>query len=209
MNLINNSDVKDDLFQIKLSIETGASVYFYSLLQKGFFVSIKTGISLYDFLLKECGIEGNYITGRIKTVFIDSQPVDDFKKATLRDGSVLSLSGPMPGLVGATMRAGGFYSSFRSSITYSEKGNKGERGRGVIYLKLFNIVMTDLGKKFLGLGIMCKSDELKDFFAGMKEEFWKEISGIEIEGKAVGADKLKKGQFSSSSPLVHLKLSFK
>ncbi len=199
----------DKLISVKLTVTTDAAVYFYSLLQKGFFQSLETGISLHDFLLKECEIEEAYISNRIKTVFIDSQPVDDFKTAILRDGSVLSLSGPMPGLVGATMRAGGFYSSFRSSITYSDKGGPGGSGRGMVFIKLFNIVMTDLGKKFLGSGIMYKADELKDFFTGMKEEFWNEISGIEIEGEAAGADKLKKGQLSGSSPLAELKLSFK
>jgi hypothetical protein len=198
----------DDILRIKITVEADASIYFYSLLQKGFFVISETGISLHDFLLKECDIEESYITQRIKTVFIDNHPVDDFKKATLRDGNALSLSGPMPGLVGATMRAGGFYSSFRSSITYSDKGDADESGRGVLFLKIFNIIMTDLGKKFLGSGIILKIDELKDFFAGMKEEFWREIAGVEIEGEAIGAEKLKEGNFNSSSSLVELKLSF-
>jgi hypothetical protein len=198
----------EDVLQIELTVETGASIFFYSLLQKGFFLNAETGTSLHEFLLKECGVEESYINDRIKTVFIDNQPVDDFKKAILRDGSILSLSGPMPGLVGATMRAGGFYSSFRSSITYSDSGQSGESGRGMVYVKLFNIVMTDLGKKFLGSGIICKRDELVGFFSGMKEEFWKEVSGIEIEGEAVEADKLIKDSFGSSSILARLRLSF-
>ncbi len=192
---------------IELTGSSDGAIYFYSLLQRGFFLETETGISLHEFLSGVCSIGEEYIKNRIKTVFLDGHPVDDFKKAVIRDGNVLSLSGPMPGLVGATMRAGGFYSSFRSGITYREEGKGEESGRGLIYLKLFNIVMSDLGRDFLGRGIICTGDLLKEFFSGQKEEFWGEISLIEVDGKKAEAGKLREGGLFTGSLPVELKLN--
>ena len=200
--------MKEELLKINIQAKAEAAALFYSLLQNGFYIDSETGISLYDFLFKECGIDEEYITGTIKTVILNNQPVDDYKKAVIRDGNVLSLSGPMPGLVGATMRAGGFYSSLRSSITYRDNDHSGESGRGMVFLKLFNLVMSDLGKKFLEAGIIYGTDELKSFFADMKEDSWNDISSVGIDDQPAGIDELKDGNFGDVSSLALMKVNF-
>ena len=61
---------------------------------------------------------------------LDGKPVDDIGAALVQDGSTLALSAAMPGLVGATLRRGGAYSSFRSAITYHETGERLRAGEG-------------------------------------------------------------------------------
>ncbi|OQX15922.1 MAG: hypothetical protein BWK80_40550 [Desulfobacteraceae bacterium IS3] len=114
--------------------------------QQGVQIKIPTGCSLKTLLCEVWEIPQDYVTNRISTIFLDGKPVDDLEAAMIRDGSVLSLSAAMPGLVGAVMRRGGSLASFRSSITYAENENMPERKEGVITLKLFNLLIAELGE---------------------------------------------------------------
>jgi hypothetical protein len=63
----------------------------------------------------------------------------------------------MPGLVGATLRRGGFYSAMRSEISW--KAGDGERDEGdgppgTVRLKLFNTVLREIGPALLQRGVM-------------------------------------------------------
>ena len=91
--------------------------------------------------------------GRISTIFIDSKPVDDLNTAVIEDGATLALSCAMPGLVGAVMRRGGLLSSFRSGISYSHTVKKDTLRPGCIRVKLFNMLIKELGPVFLKAGI--------------------------------------------------------
>jgi hypothetical protein len=136
------------------------------LLQKGFMVTMRPGLSVGKFLRQHLPPE--YIARRISTVFLDGKPVDDIDGAILRDGSTLALSGAMPGLVGAVMRRGGYYSSFRDSITYckQEETHRTDPEEGMIRLKLFNLVMKDLGPVFLEIGVYLETE----LFIGFLEQ---------------------------------------
>jgi hypothetical protein len=91
---------------------------FFILFQQGVKMKTTVGSSIKTWLLQYLGITSEYITGRIQTVFLDGKAVDDIEATVIRDGSNLSLSGALPGLVGATLRRGGAYASLRSSITH-------------------------------------------------------------------------------------------
>lgn len=158
---------------------------FYFFLQGGFTVEASVGCSIREYLYEQCGIEQEYITKRISTVFFNQKPVDDMDSAVIHNGSVLALSGAMPGLVGAVMRVGSFYASFRSSITYKEnlKDRKQEQGR--IRLKLFNMVMRDLGPGFLERGIYTESGGLKDFLLKQQDDFRHGCNKILLDGEPV------------------------
>ena len=67
---------------------------------------------------------------KIQSIMLDGKPVDDIGSAMIHDGSVLALSAAMPGLVGATLRRGGAYASFRSAITYHEPEKLARLARG-------------------------------------------------------------------------------
>jgi hypothetical protein len=135
---------------------------FSPLLQRGVFCSLAARCSVADYLTGQLGIDPAYIRDRIATVFLDGSVVDDLEAATLWPGSTLTLSAAMPGLVGATLRRGGFYSAMRSEISW--KAGDGERDGGdgppgTVRLKLFNTVLREIGPALLRRGVMVDRGE--------------------------------------------------
>lgn len=139
---------------------------FRALFQQGVGVTIQTGTSLEDLLCCQWQISHDYVMSRISTLFLDSKPVDDLPTAVVQDGATLALSGAMPGLIGATMRRGGVLASFRNGITYCETAKGDARGRGRITLKLFNLLIDELGPQFLARGIWVSRFRLAELFTG-------------------------------------------
>ena len=132
-------------------------------LQSGFFISSPEGISIYDFLTEICAIESNYIQENIKTVFINNSPADNLHNVFIAPGMTCALSGAMPGLVGAMMRMGGYYSALRNEISCKE-GQPAEKGKETaVKLKFFNRILNDLAPVFLKKGVFLKKDDLLFF----------------------------------------------
>jgi hypothetical protein len=136
---------------------------FHFLLQQGLRIETPVGGSVQDFLVRQLGLNPEVIDKNIQTVFLNGKVVDDLDSAFLTDGASLALSGALPGLVGATMRRGGFYASLRNSISF--QGGSGLPGsqKGQIVLKLFNILLKDLGPRILENGFMIEESKLLDF----------------------------------------------
>ena len=136
---------------------------FHFLLQQGLCIETPVGGSVQDFLIRQLGLNPEVIDEKIQTIFLNGKAVDDPGQAFLTDGASLALSGALPGLVGATMRRGGFYSTLRNSITF--QGGPGFQGsqKGKIALKLFNILLKDLGPRILEKGFMIEESKLLDF----------------------------------------------
>jgi hypothetical protein len=126
----------------------------FPLLQKGFVVRSWTGIPVAGFLTEEMGLDSMYVRNRITTIFLDGKPVDDIEKSIVRNGSLLALSGAMPGLVGATLRRGGYYSAFRETISDRGPGASVSAGQGTVTMKLFNILLREIGPHFLQRGVI-------------------------------------------------------
>ena len=137
---------------------------FRTLFQQGIGVTIQTGTSLEDLLCCQWQISRDYVMNRISTLFLDSKPVDDLPAAVVHDGATLALSGAMPGLIGATMRRGGVLAAFRNGITYCETSEGDAGGRGRITLKLFNLLIDELGPQFLARGIWVRHSRLAELF---------------------------------------------
>lgn len=116
-------------------------------------------------LIEQLGIEEEYIEKRISTIFLNGHPVDDLHGTLVHDGSIISLSAAMPGLVGATMRRKGAYALFRSAIAYHEKEDADTRNEGFIEVKLFNLLMVELGPLFFKRGVYLRPDNLADFIS--------------------------------------------
>jgi hypothetical protein len=131
-----------------------------AVLQKGFRIEVDTGCSVRELLCTQWRLTDEYVEGRISTVFIDGKPVDDLDAAVVEDGVTLALSCAMPGLVGAVMRRDGLLSSFRSGITYAHTVKKDMTRPGCIRLKLFNMLIRELGPGFLKAGIGVNVDDL-------------------------------------------------
>lgn len=140
---------------------------FFPMLQKGVEVPAIVGCSLKSLLIDQFAIPPNYVTDRITTVFLDNRPVDNLEQAIIQDGSRVTLSAAMPGLVGATMRRGGYYAALRQGISHAA-GNVTASGTcGTIRVKLFNLLLGELGPLVLAHGLFLKQDELEELLINL------------------------------------------
>ena len=173
------------------------------ILQNGFMVRAHVGCSIKEFLNQQQKLSQEYISKRISTIFLDGKPVDDIDSAVIQDGSTLALSGAMPGLVGAVLRRGSFYASFRSEITYKKGDIVSQKGEGLVRLKLFNMVMKELGLYFLERGILIRASDLS-FIVNQWENFPQGCKEILLNGDPVEPTRIKDGKFALPNDLVSL-----
>jgi hypothetical protein len=198
----------DAPIRLRLLIPAGLEAEFSTLLQAGFFVTARTGCSIKTLLCSQFGIDEEYITGRITTIFLDSRPVDSIEKTLVRDGATLALSGAMPGLVGATMRQGGYYAAFREGISYHDDGKAGAAGIGTIKIKLFNILMSEIGPLFLVRGITMPAAALAGFLAGRTDSLLRHCTGAFLDNEAVAVTALASGEAFQGRENVRLTVLF-
>jgi len=151
------------LQHLSFSVDADMISRFLKLLERGCKLKIKTGTPIKQLLCQNLGIPEDYVDNRIQTIFLNGKPVDDVDTATAENGSILALSAAMPGLVGITLRKGGFYASFRSNITYTKQPTQHTADAGNMVLKLFNMVAKELGPEFLARGIRIECAALHDF----------------------------------------------
>ena len=161
---------------------------FFSFLRQGFMVEIQAGCSIKTVLADALGLDDNYVEDRIKTIFLDSKPVDDISTACINNGSVLALSGAMPGLAGATLRRGGQLASFRGSISCRGHGENDLGHGGYVLVKLFNLLADDLGPLFLKKGILIKKQQLITFLHCQPEDFRLSLESADLDGKKISVD---------------------
>ena len=173
----------------------------FLLLQQGFFVNACVGCSIKDFFLKQLGLSPDYIETRIQGIFLDSKPADDIDTAILRDGSRLTLSGTMPGLVGIALRRGPL-AVFRHSITHRETGNYTYAGDGFIQLKLFNLLMKDMGPELLRKGIYLNSSVLAAYLGNLPAEFWEGCKTVSLDGGQIDPEIIKRGEWIDANRMV-------
>lgn len=157
-----------------LRLRGGKLSAFFPLLQQGVWVSCRVGVPLADLLVNQWGIAADYVAGRITTMFLNSRAVDDIKTAVVSGGSTVALSGAMPGLVGATMRVGGFYAAMRGAMTFREDDAGSSSGIDRVRVKLFNLLLHELGPGFLARGFIMTAAELAAFLEA--EEFLAEAA---------------------------------
>lgn len=145
--------------RVTLELPRSSARSFGALLQQG--VPVRTSApSAWSFLTEDLGVDPAYAKERITTVFLDGQVVDDLARAPLRDRSLLALSAAMPGIVGATLRRGGYYAAMRAAITRTaEREPQHEQGGHVVRVKLFNLLIAELGPVLLAHGILVGAAE--------------------------------------------------
>lgn len=113
-----------------------------------------TNRSLMTVMEEDLHLDRDYIRRRIQTITLNHQPVDDPATALVPDGAFISISGAMPGLVGAILRKGGYYAAMRDSISCAScEGAKRNTHMGHVTVKLFNLVLKDQAAAFLCRGI--------------------------------------------------------
>ena len=133
---------------------------FFPLLQRGVTMQATVGCSLQELLCQQLGIPADYVAGRITTIFLNNSPVDDLE-AKVEEGARIALSAAMPGLVGAVMRRSGFYAALRQGITHAENSGMTKEGSGTVRMKLFNLLLPEIGPLFLAHGVLMQKEELE------------------------------------------------
>jgi len=146
---------------------------FMALLQRGVGIPDGTGARLREFLQETLGIDAIYVEEKLQTVFLDGQPIDDFDRAVVRPGAVVALSGAMPGLVGATMRRGGYYARMREGISHEKTDTVGGGGgKSFVVVKLFNRPLADLAETLAGRPLLAPADALDGLDPEAAEGGW-------------------------------------
>ena len=175
------------MIRLAFAVEAPLITRFFLLLQQGVMIRRRVGCPVDSFLRQELGA-GPETVAMIQSVILDGKPVDDIGAAIIRDGSTLALSAAMPGLVGATMRRGGAYASLRNAITYHETGKPGAAGEGWVTIKLFNLLMAELGPSLLRGQVLVASSVLLDLLTELPEDFWRGCRRIAHDGITVDRD---------------------
>lgn len=170
--------------RVSFGVDAARMPCFSLLLQQGVLVRRRVGCRLDAFLREELGASQETV-GRIQSVFLDGRPVDDIGAALVLDGSTLALSAALPGLVGATLRRGGAYSSFRSGITHREGGGARAPGTGSVTVKLFNLIMDELGPGLLREGVLVRASDLSGLLPELPEALWQEGGRVALDGGPV------------------------
>ena len=190
--------------EVRLTVKAHLVPFFFLLLQRGFTQKIQAGCSVRSLLSDQFGLSAEYIENRIQTLFLNGKSVDDIDAAIVRDGSSLALSSAMPGVLGATLRRGGYYSRMRSQITHVESAAPPRWTDGRIVVKLFNLTIRELGPLFLARGIWVDEESLKDFFRSRPNDWWDGCVEAEVDGRNIGITEMPNRDFAGSP--VHLQV---
>jgi hypothetical protein len=170
--------------RIRLLFDKDPVMVFLRLLQQGFYIEIGSG-NLLEMLRRTCRLDATQVRRRIQTVFLNGKPVDDMAKAYVQDQDCLALSAAMPGLVGATMRSGGVLAGFRHSISHRPDASRSNVQGGVILIKLFNLMIGELGFRFLQNGILVKGDDIQTQIAALTQYGWHNCRVVELNDQEV------------------------
>jgi len=179
------------LTRLTLTLPPALGREFFPLLQRGFLVTAHVGCTLERLLCRQWGIAPEYVASRITTIFLDAKATDDVNSAIVRDGATVALSGAIPGLVGATMRRGGYLAAMRGAMTHQETATDATDRIGTVRVKLFNILLPELGPEFLKRGLLMSCAEAAAFFRDRDETFWQGCDGAILNGTPVGSGLLR------------------
>lgn len=191
--------------KIVLTAATDTTADFRPILEQGFWIQIEDSGTVQDVLCRQLGVAEDYLRDRVQTVFLNGKAVDDENTAVVNDGDRLALSASMPGLVGATMRKGGFFSGLRANISHRKPAEApGSKSGAVITIKLFNMIALEIGALFLARGIGIRGRQLTGLRDRLGDRFWQQIRTAEINGRPCELTELKSTDWGDG--MAHLRL---
>ena len=190
---------------LSLTLEKTLIPIFYQLLSKGFTIPAQTGCTIKELLCGQLGIKDDYHEERIQTIFLDNKTVDDVDSAVIGKGSTLSLSAAMPGLLGATLRKGGWYAPMRKQISHdadmvADTGNKDE-----VTIKLFNLIVRELGPLFFQQGIQVNGQDFIDIVARNENVFMAGCKQAVKDGNDITPETFMEVEWKGKRVLLQIK----
>ena len=192
---------------LRLHFQKDPTAGFLPLLQKGFYITIRDS-NLLNILCHSCGLDAEQVRGRIQTLFLNGKPVDDMAGTHVHDGDSLALSAAMPGLVGATMRSGGVLAGFRHSISHRTMETQTDEPGGVLLIKLFNLLISEMGPSFLRQGILVRPEDLQTLWRSPDQIPWDDCRKAELNNRQTEIDALAAMDWEPVKELIRLKVTF-
>jgi hypothetical protein len=192
--------------RLRLHFQRDPIAGFFPLLQKGFYITINTN-NLMDILCQTCGLDAEQVQGRIQTLFLNGKPVDNMVSAHVHDGDCLALSAAMPGLVGATMRSGGVLAGFRQSISHRTTERQTAKSGGIVLIKLFNLLIKEMGPRFLQQGILMRAEDLQALLKSSAQIQWNDCLEAEFNSRRIDIDTLAAMELDPDKGLIHLEVT--
>jgi hypothetical protein len=179
---------------------------FSALFQQGFLVKVPGSGSIRTILCRHLGLSPDYLEGRIQTIFLNGNPVDEIDTAIVGHGDTMALSAAMPGLVGAAMRRGGYFAGLRANISHRDQDQAVQGGECLVKLKLFNLLTEELGPFFLERGIWIKGAVLELFLQHQPEDFWTGFLAAYLNGEELDPRALPTMAWPHGEALVRLRV---
>jgi len=169
--------------EVVFTMERESMPLFLFFVQREFGVDTTVNCTVHRLLCGHLGINPDYLSHRIQTILLNGKPVDDVDDTVVRDGDRLTLSAAMPGLLGAVLRKAGYYADMRSSISWREGSVTLSSEKGRVYLKLFNLIMGELGYYFLHRGMWVRGRDLNTFLTDYGDGVIEGCGGLTIDGE--------------------------
>ena len=190
---------------LSLTLEKTQIPIFYQLLSQGFVIHAQVGCTMKELLCGQLGIKEDYLEERIQTIFLDNKTVDDVNSAVIREGSTLALSAAMPGVLGATLRKGGWYAPMRRQISQDKDMPSDLHKKGEVTIKLFNLIVRELGPLFLERGIRVKGEDFFDIVARNENIFMTGCKKITKDDNDIDSEKLMKVEWKDKQVFLQIK----
>lgn len=164
---------------------------FLPVLQQGVQVEAQVGCDIQSLLCDQFKLSPDYLADRITTIFLNGKPVDDVGSAVVTDGATLALSAAMPGLVGATFRKAGCLASFRDTISHRDDETSSATCQdGMITLKLFNMLIQEMGPPYLERGVWISGRALHACLDDYQGDLKTIVVRLECDGRALDPAKM-------------------
>jgi len=194
---------------IKLTMPAGSIGEFFPILLQGFGVAARLPCTVKTLLCDQLGLGPDYVEKRITTIFLNGKPTDTIDEASVGAGATIALSAAMPGLVGATMRRDGYYAAMRSGITYRESLADVADRAATVRIKLFNLLLPELGPEFLRRGVLLDGPVAGDFFGSRGEDFRRGGVSVLLDGAPIEPVRLVDGVRFDEESVVRLTVIFR
>ncbi len=191
----------ESIQNLRLKLKPGRESGFLAIFQKGVYVKTRAGLPLSE-VLEEAGFSRKYLEEKVQTVFLDGSAVDDLDCAIVEGGSVIALSGAMPGLAGAILRKGSPFSALRSRTSLEMGRHRTGDTMHALRLKLFNTIANEIGPGFLHSGILVKRSDLEDFLSKRRKLLEEAVLEAELDGVPISPAELLEGKSIRSTYIV-------
>jgi hypothetical protein len=106
------------------------------------------------------------------------------------------------------MRRGGFYAAMREGISHRDAATDATERVATVRVKLFNLLLPELGPGFLQRGITMSASELSGFMKGRTDSFWQGCSSALLDNDPVSPRSLLNEDLFPAGSTVRVNVIF-